>query len=422
MFRINWLGNVVCMVIVCVSLASGASADMGDQLYRLSESVAGFGCSVATSGNTAIVGAQYDNEAASLAGAAYIFELEPTGEWTQSTKLKASDAEASDWFGHSVSVSGSYALVGAYGKGDYHPHGAAYMFERGPSGWTETAKLVASDGQAGDLFGYSVSVSGNRAIVGTSAGAAYIFEQNASGVWGEVAILKASDLSGTQGLFGQSVAISGDYAVVGAYGADGTPSGAAYIFHRDGEGSWSEDTKLTASDPDPAGGAFGWSVTIDGTRALVGAMGKDENGNDSGAAYIFDCDTDGVWIETAKLLASDGSEGDAFGISVALDGDFALIGANRFGHAPENPTAAYSFQHTGGGQWSEVAKLSGRSDLRDHYGEAVAITQDYAFVGAYGDDDGGNLSGAVYAYSVPEPVTLSLLALGGLALLQRKRK
>ena len=143
-----------------------------------------FGASVAVSGDTAVIGARFEATGGVNAGAAYVF-TRSGGAWTQQAKLMASDAQSSDYFGYSVAVSGDTAVIGAYGEatgGSYA--GAAYVFTRTGGSWTQQAKLMASDAQENDLFGVSVAVSGDTAVIGarleatggSSAGAAYVFE------------------------------------------------------------------------------------------------------------------------------------------------------------------------------------------------------------------------------------------------------
>jgi len=253
-----------------------------------------FGRTVSISGDYAIVGTiEYDNKL-TTAGSAYIFE-KPVGGWadmTETAKLTASDRGAVDYFGTSVSISGNYAIAGAkYDDDNGYSSGSAYIFEKPIGGWadmTETAKLTASDGVVEDFFGSSVSISGDYAIVGAyydddnglSSGAAYIFEKPVGG-WADMtdtAKLTASD-GDSSDYFGIAVSISGNYAIVGANGQ------GAYKFKKSVEG-WADMTetiKLTAS----LGDIFGKAVSISGDYAIVGAPGDDDNGLSSGAAYIY---------------------------------------------------------------------------------------------------------------------------------------
>ncbi|MDZ4064446.1 MAG: FG-GAP repeat protein, partial [Coriobacteriia bacterium] len=195
-----------------------------------------------------------------------------------------------------AAVSGCRAVVGTYGdkaKGLYA--GAAFIWERNGETWIQKAKLLASDGGASDYFGYSVAVSGDTAVVGayrdddkgTDAGAAYVFTRNGDGTWTQKAKLLASD-GGAFDYFGCSVAVSGDIAAVGASNDDdkGTNAGAAYAFLQDANGTWTQQTKLLASD---GGGSdyLGCSVAVSGRTVVAGAYGDDDEGSDAGAAYVF---------------------------------------------------------------------------------------------------------------------------------------
>ena len=295
-----------------------------------------FGGRVAVSGDIAVVGAHGEDAEGSNAGAAYLFQRDEGGadNWGEVTKLTASDAQPGDNFGISVAVSGDTAIVGA-ARAD---NGAAYVFQRdegGAGNWGEVKKVIAVP--ASDFFGGSVAVAGDTAIVGASqennaTGTAYVFERDRGGSdnWGEAKKLLASDGQAAD-FFGGSVAVSGDSAVVGASFADGpaTQTGAAYVFQRDegGTDNWGELTKLTASDAQ-SGDFFG-RVAVDGDTALVGAHTEDAGGDDAGAAYVFQRDEGGTdnWGELTKLTASDAQADDRFGISVAVAGDTAIVGA-----------------------------------------------------------------------------------------------
>jgi len=269
-----------------------------------------FGQSVSISGNVALVGAEGDNDKGSWSGSAYIFRWNGIS-WVQEQKLLASDGAAEDRFGISVTISGDVALVGAYnGDGKNTDSGSAYFFSWNGSSWVEEQKLLASDGAAEDGFGGSLSISGNLALVGASeeenassgSGMAYVFRWNGSS-WVEEQKLLASDgAAGDQ--FGQSVAISGDMALVGAEQIEFVPgSGKAYIFHWNGS-SWVEEQKLLASDG-AIGDRFGYSVSISGDLALVGAAGDDDKGSGSGSAYVFEFKSKGKAMSGIPLLLFD---------------------------------------------------------------------------------------------------------------------
>ncbi len=372
-----------------------------------------FGRSVAISGNTAIVGAYNEDTGGQNAGAAYIFERDSSGTWTQTKKLLASDPEAFDGFGHSVAISGNIAIVAApFENTGGSRAGAVYIFERDSSGnWseTETKKLFASVPKASDYFGKSVAISGNIAIVGAEgddtggdqAGAAYIFECDSNGNWSETETQKllASDPTKSSS-FGKSVAISDHIAIVGANSEDsgGYNAGAAYIFERDRSGTWTQTKKLLASEP-KASDNFGWSVAISGNIAIVGAPYEDTAGDSAGAAYIFERDSSGNWskTETQKLIASYTSASDKFGTSVAISNNIAVVGA--YG---EN--SAYIFERDSSGHWTEIERLLPHKLKADgEFGNSVAISNNIAVVGAYqAQDTGGAQVGAACIFEITE--------------------
>ncbi len=374
-----------------------------------------FGISVSISGNYAIVGTYDDDDNGSDSGSAYIFAPNDINcnIWDQQAKLVASDGAAYDYFGISVSISGNKAVVGAHCDDESgYNSGTAYIFKRDGMNWSEQAKLVALDGASNDYFGRSVSISGDYAVVsayydddnGIESGSAYIFAPNEADPndWIQVAKLTASD-GAANDLFGFSVSISGDYAIVGAVRDDsnGDKSGSAYVFKRDGT-SWSEQAKLVASDG-AADDRFGWSVSIIGDYAIIGAVYDDDNGDNSGSAYIFRRDGES-WCEQAKLLASDGSDDDHFGRSVSISGAYAVVGTYEDDDNGNESGSVYIFKRSGA-SWSEEAKFvasDGAAD--DRFGYSVSISGDKIIAGAYGDDDNGESSGSAYVFGmVPCP-------------------
>ncbi len=281
-----------------------------------------FGKSVSLSGNRALIGADASDPKGRESGAAYVFEWDGT-TWNQMAKLTASDGAAGDYFGHSVSLSGNRALIGAWADDDKGgDSGSAYVFEWDGSTWTQVAKLTASDGAERDWFGISVSLFGSRALVGapidddngSNSGSAYVYEWNGS-AWTQVAKLTASDGVASDE-FGRSVSLSGDRALVGAFGNDenGFESGSAYVFDWDGT-TWNEVAKLMASDGAEIAN-FGFSVSLDGNRALVGAYRDDDYGFGSGSAYVFEKSVTVVAttevIEPPDLFENGGASGWGF--------------------------------------------------------------------------------------------------------------
>jgi sugar lactone lactonase YvrE len=345
-----------------------------------------FGNSVSVSGNTAVIG-EYGDDV--VQGAAYVY-VNNGGVWSQQQKLTASDGTGNDSFGYSVSVSGNTAVIGAPGKNNNQ--GAAYVFVRSGGEWTQQQKLTASDGTGNDWFGYSVSVNGDTAVIGAcfkniSQGAAYVFVR-IGGVWTQQQELTASD-DAANNWFGWSVSVSGNTAVIGAT-ANTSYQGAAYVFVSNA-GAWTQQQELTASDG-AASDQFGYSVSVSGDTAVIGAVG---NSNFQGAAYVF-VRNSGVWDQQQELAASDGSGGVDFGLAVSVSGDTAAIGA-PFGNS-NSQGAAYVFGRSGG-VWSQQQELTAADGINgDKFGVAVSVSEDTAVIGA---DYKNSYTGAAYVFVGP---------------------
>ncbi len=411
-----------------------------------------FGMSVALSGDTLVVGAPYE----AGEGGAYVFTRTGT-TWSPQAHLKASNIEASDAFGGSVAISGDTVVVGAYGEdgtagggeadNGAPQAGAAYVFTRTGTVWTQQAYLKASNAETWDWFGYSVALSGDTLVVGAwaedgsvtgtendnsadNAGAAYVFLRTGS-TWSQQARLKASNAERGD-YFGHSVAVSGDTAVVGAYGeAGGTGAetdnsawgaGAAYVFTRTG-GAWTQEAYLKASNAESLD-SFGISLALSGDTLAVGAYSEsssavggptDNSAYRAGAAYVFQR-TGTLWSQQALLKASNAGVGDQFGRSVALSGDTLVVGApsedagadgGEADDTASNAGAAYVFTRAGA-TWSQRTYLkASNAEAGDSFGISVAVSGDTVVVGAPsedssatggGDDNSALESGVAYDF------------------------
>jgi len=373
-----------------------------------------FGFSVALDGETALVGTPYDDVGATPdQGTAYVFVRSGT-TWSQQAQLAASDGAGQDCFGYSVALDGETALVGApYDDvGATTDQGTVYVFARSGTTWSQQAQLVASDGAGQDCFGESVALAGDTVVVGTSwhdanattdQGAAYVFVRNGT-TWSQQAQLVAAD-GASQDRFGYSVALDGETALVGAPYDDvdsDVNQGSAYVFVRSGT-SWSQQAQLIAS-----GGAsqdrFGYSVALDGETALVGVPYSDRGADaDQGAAYVFVRSGTG-WSQQAQFTAAAGDAADFFGGAVALAGDTALVGA--YGDdvgANANQGSAYVFARNGT-TWSQQAQLVASDGAgQDWFGCSVALQGETALVGTIWHDVDANTNtdqGAAYVFSL----------------------
>ena len=358
-----------------------------------------FGNSVSIDGDTAVIGAKADDDGS---GSAYVY-VRSNGVWSEQGKLTASDGAVYDYFGHSVSIEGDTVVIGASGDDDNGGNsGSAYVYVRSNGVWSEQQKLTASDGFTSHDFGGSVSIDGDTAVIGAVydggySGSAYVYVRS-NGVWTEQQKLTASD-GATGDRFGWSVSIDGDTAVIGARWDDdnGSNSGSAYIYVRS-NGVWSEQAKLTASDG-WSNDVFGSSVSIDGDTVVIGALWGDYG---SGSAYVY-VRSNGVWSEQQKLTASDGASGDEFGSTVSIDGDTVVIGAYNDDDNGSYSGSAYVYVRSNG-VWSEQQKLTASDGaVEDQFGSTVSIEGDTVVIGAQGDDDHGSRSGSAYIFPLTPP-------------------
>lgn len=352
------------------------------------------GTAVAVRGDLLGAGAPYSDDYGDFSGSVYLFRRSG-GIWSQEAKLLASYVAGYTFFGQSVSVLEQRVCVGSPGEG---VGGAAYVFQQDGANWVEQQKLTAGSPSSLARFGQAVSLQDQRLIVGANGynfwrGAAHIFRWNGS-QWVEEAMLTAPDAEISDD-FGISVSISGERVLIGADGDDdrGPEAGAAYIFRWNGA-SWVQEAKLTASDGDGED-SFGNSVTLDGDWALIGAVNDDGNGHDAGAAYCFRRNGS-IWQEVAKLTAGDGHENDGFGCEVALSGNAAIVGAFFHDLTEEDAGAAYVFQWDGNA-WNQTSKLTAEdADDDDEFGYGVALSGTTAVIGAPSDNQNGVDAGAVY--------------------------
>jgi hypothetical protein len=398
-----------------------------------------FGSTVAISGDYAVVGAPGSGDA----GAAYIFMKEGAA-WVEQMRLIPGDGAVGDHFGEWVSISGNTVVVGAPG-GDGGT-GAAYVFTRDGSTWTQQARLIASGGQAWDDFGACLSISGDTLVVGAPnhndySGAAYVFTRQGSS-WSESTKMDGGGAA-AGGHFGASVSISEDALIVGSPSV-GNQKGAAFIFRYVGS-NWVAEAQLEPGDV-AAWEYFGTSVSISGNYAIVGNTGLSE-ANVEGAARIYIYDGT-AWVEQAKISAGSVNAGESFGRSVSINGNMTAVGEPKVWY---DAGAVYLFQRTGsvwieqdtsipdeGESGDEVPHLppgegegEGEGDpvafsgyhklipsdgaAEDFFGDCVALDDYHVIVGARFDDDKGHESGSAYVYPLisvsigadPESIFLS---------------
>jgi len=292
-----------------LTAADGASGD-------------GFGASLGLSGNTVIVGARDDDFGK---GSAYVFTRSGT-TWSEQQKLVAGDAALNDNFGGALAVSGDLAVVGAYGDDN---KGSAYVFARSGATWSFEQKLSAADLVAGDQFGRSLTLDGSTAVIGAygqtfSRGAAYVFVRSGT-TWSQQQKITAAD-GVSNDYFAAALSLSGNTLAASAIYDDdkGLDSGSAYVFVRSGT-TWSQQQKIYASDAATLDD-YGLSVSVSGDTLVVGSVYDDDKGFESGSAYVY-TRSGTTWTELTKVTASDGAAADNLGWSSALEGNTFALGA-----------------------------------------------------------------------------------------------
>lgn len=309
-------------------------------------------------------------------------------------------------FGSSVDIQGDLMAVGAMlDTGADWASGAVHLFERTSDGWELDEVLLAPDGDLTDMLGISVAIDGDRLIAGAwwdeetgvRSGSAYIFENSGEGDWTMVAKLIASD-GMPEATYGRTVAIQGDLAVVGAplHSGGGSAAGSAYLYGLDSKGAWSEIAKIVPGDL-AAGDRFGLALDMDGTTVVIGSSWADL---ERGKVYVLEVASDGSWTETAMLQPDDIMPGDQFGFDVAIDGDRLLVGAYKDdGVVPDSGSAWFYDETSSGWELSQEAMFAPdlSSDGAAQFGVSVALDGDNALIGArYGSVDGPVMgSGAV---------------------------
>jgi hypothetical protein len=415
---ITWSYNVTSG-----SLGSTATVSQADNVFTITPST-----NSSNGGEFTLTFTASDGTNSDTAAIAFSLSFGPT-----ETKIQSSDIQASDEFGYSVAISndGNYAIVGAWKEDAMGiDAGAAYIYVRSGSTWTQQAKIVANAAtganSAGGLFGHSVAIDidGDTVIVGSpgadsSLGAAYVFTRSGS-TWTQqqklTHLISGYNVNAQAGdQFGWSVSMShsGTRAVIGARTADVSfaDDGSAFVFSLS-SGTWSPEWRLSNTDRE-AGDYFGHSVAIDGngSYAIVGAILEDTGGSNAGAAYIF-TRSGTSWSQQAKIQSSDIQAGDRFGqgVSINQDGTYAIIGAGEEDGGAGDPIsaagAAYVFTRSGS-TWTQQAKLTASdAQASDKFGgnlgaQSVTIssTASHVIIGAQYEDTPGSNAGAAYIFS-----------------------
>lgn len=325
--------------------------------------------------------------------------LAPTG----SQRLMPSDFEGGERFGSAVALQGDTAVVGAYSQNNFR--GSVYIYTRNGDTWSESKKLISSDGVAFDQFGTQVALDGDTLVVASPYadaysyswhGKVYIFERNAGGPnnWGQVK--KLDDLYGEREAkwFGYAIAIQDDLLAVGAPNEE--EDGTVVLFERNqgGANNWGQVKRITIDDHTRFRSDFGSAVAFYGDVLVVGNSGHtiDDQYFDQGSAYIFERNAGGPdnWGEVKMLFDPNGTPDDMFGITVTAGEDIVIVGAEFADVGSKvRQGAVYIYgRHEGGdNNWGLVKKLTAADgNDNDNFGDSIALSGDQLLVGADGDD------------------------------------
>ena len=387
-----------------------------------------FGWNVSIDGNYAIVGAYKEDDASGTdSGKAYIYNVSTGALLHTLDNPNPYESSAGDNFGHSVSISGNYALVGSPKEWHNTPEvgqfsGKAYIID------VTTGNLVKTLSNPnifstpnGDQFGNDVSISGNYAIVasygedasGASASGAVHLFKTITGDWSDAALVTSISNPNTYGtaqsdFFGQSVSISGNYAIVGTPNEDdasGGNSGKAYIFNATNGNLLHTLDNPNAFSTGASDDHFGYSVAISGNYAIVGAYKEDDaSGTDSGKAYIFDVTTGNLvhTLDNPNIFSTSAS--DNFGRSVAISGNYALVNAPYEDTATTaSMGACYLFDVTTGNLVYSIESPNSVAGGNDRFGlGSIGISSTHIIVGSYNekDPDGNTWSGVTHIFSI----------------------
>jgi hypothetical protein len=370
-----------------------------------------FGFDVALDGERALIGVIFDDQPSKIdAGSARILERQVSGAWTQVANLLAFDAFAGDQFGYSVALDGDRAIVGSPQDDDKgSASGSAYVFERQSGGsWVLASKLVAADGAIGDFFGRAVAIDGDRVMVGSvldddgagNAGSVYVYERSIGGTWSFVQKLVAPSPE-ADARFGVELALDGDRAAIGATLDDEAAlDGGEVYVFEHGFGGWSEVAELVAPDAAPSD-EFGEALALVGDRLIVGVRKDDDGAIDAGSARVFERGAGGVWSEVAALRASAPVAGVLLGSSVALEGERAVVGATSEGSLPAAAGRALLFTRESATVWHETAVLAPSVGSNGAlFGQAAALSNGRALISADQDDVGATNAGAAMVFEI----------------------
>jgi len=413
-YSLNLIAGMFLFLVISNAYAQISATEL-DRLFASDAAQSdGYGYAVDVDGDRAVIGSRFDDGNddgnSNGSGAAYVYLRNPqTGLWEQEKKLVMASAAAGDNFGSSVAIDGNVIVVGAP-QDDINVgsnlHGSAHVFTRGPDEWNAGVELLPNDSDnAYQNYGISVDIDNDTIVVGvsydndkgTASGSAYVYELD-SETWQRTGKLLPPKTESNQN-FGWSVAIDMDTIVIGAPHWTALGEGSAYVFTR--ANGWTDSSSILPATENSDGDQFGWSVAISGDIAVVGARMDDDNGTGSGSITIFDRSS-GSWSFKAKKTASNGAQNDWFGSDVATNGEAVIVGAQQSGNGARG--SIYSFSHSGS-DWVEDGELwptanSGNVSFIQQFGASLALDGASLIVGAPASSTTLYATGAAFIYGL----------------------
>lgn len=408
-FNRHTLAPLACLLTLAGAAAAQPETNETAKIaFSGSQAEDRFAQAVATSGDLAVFGAPFEDGYFLNMGAAYVYR-NTAGSWSQEASFNVANTaggSSNDWFGHAVATDGDWVAAGApLGNTTFIDDGAVYLYRDTGTGWALAQKLTAPDAGGPDQFGFSVEIDGSRLAVGAISddgkGSVYIYAFDGVSWVFEAKLQEAATSAGAR--FGNSIAIDGDRLLVGAPLQSG--GGLVWVYDFDGA-SWNNTAVLDASD-DASDDEFGFSVDLEGTRAIASAHLQDDGSlANAGAVYIYDFD--GLsWNETTKLSAEADANSQAnFGYSSVLIDGAAVVGAFQAHSAAANFTgAAYIFRETAGTWDRESTLVASDAVGGDFFGLAIDADAQI-LIGAPGDapaSSGQARFGSAYVFDAAPP-------------------
>ncbi|MGY3791976.1 hypothetical protein [Aquimarina sp. 433] len=394
------------------------TAEVGGTKIKASDATSNyrFGERVAIDGNIAVTVSRSNGAAA---GKVYVFINDGAGNWTQQTTLTASDGFAGDNFGSSIALQGNYLVVGASFQTNSSAvdTGAAYLFEYdGVGAWTEVAIFEPSDGSSGDRFGVSASIEGNLILIGSRdgciGGCAYVYENDGTNTftYSETKLEPQVQSNYSGARFGYDVLIKDGRAYVSGlrdYSAVGNAfAGSVQIWDQANDGSWSRTHRLRGTESSES---FGSSISVLGDYLAIGAYNYEASSTpeaDQGRVYVYKADSNGDYLETNRVMIQnndkDSYNDQRFGADVVIENDFLYVGT--YGNGSSNTDAVYIFKDDGTNNWSQLSKITSGSGWNEFSNRAVAVSYPYLLIGQNEDDSPSN-SGAIHFVPLASTIT-----------------